>query len=47
MAGKKPENCDKALAAKLEETFVSNVTYAADRLQKVSVVMTMLWNMNS
>ena len=36
MAGKKPADADEATLKKIEETFISNMTYAADRLQKVS-----------
>ena len=36
MAGKKPADADEAMLKKIEETFISNMTYAADRLQKVS-----------
>ena len=36
MAGKKPADADEATLKRMEETFISNMTYAADRLQKVS-----------
>ncbi|KAL8574012.1 hypothetical protein ACOMHN_029459 [Nucella lapillus] len=38
MAGKKPPNCDGALLKQMEDTFIANVTYAADRLQKEGIL---------
>ncbi|KAK7099716.1 putative hydroxypyruvate isomerase [Littorina saxatilis] len=38
MAGKKPADIDEAMLKKFEETFISNMTYAADRLQKEGIL---------